>query len=248
MNPLQKNGPRTDSNPVFIHSQLDDLGLSASQFRVYCHLARRSNAGAVDSGIAWPSVAAMSRVCRLHPSTVRQALAFLLRNRLICSQPRPGKTTVYRLNRPPLWSLKPINPVTPQSETEWTTHKGGDGHPLQSNEDEGSPCEGNPKRPHTRTELGVLIHPLIQDIEKFSDSQGFPAEAAKKFYLEKSSVGWVDRNGRSIKDWRPALEAYVTAWKAIESRKSPSLPTRPSRSRGAFSEIAPAKDFTSTKI
>ncbi len=35
---------------VFIHSKLDDAGLSPGTFRVYCHLARRAN-----GDVAWPS-------------------------------------------------------------------------------------------------------------------------------------------------------------------------------------------------
>ena len=139
MNPVQKSSPRTDSNPVFIHSQLDDLGLSSSQFRVYCHLARRSNAGSVDAGVAWASVSEMSRVCRLHPGTVRAALGFLLRGGLICSQPRPGRTTLYRLNRPSAWNLESNLHGAPESKPEQSPDNRREGYPLQSNGDEGSP-------------------------------------------------------------------------------------------------------------
>ena len=37
--------------PIFIHSELDDLGLTLWAFRVYCHLARRENRQSRD---AWP--------------------------------------------------------------------------------------------------------------------------------------------------------------------------------------------------
>lgn len=44
--------------PVFIHRELDDLGLSAVAFRLYCHLARRAG-----SGMAWPSYQSMGDHC-----------------------------------------------------------------------------------------------------------------------------------------------------------------------------------------
>ena len=44
--------------PVFIHRELDDLGLSPNAFRLYCHLARRAG-----SGMAWPSYQSMGDHC-----------------------------------------------------------------------------------------------------------------------------------------------------------------------------------------
>ena len=46
--------------PIFIHSELDDLGLTLWAFRVYCHLARRENRQSRD---AWPSYSSIARAC-----------------------------------------------------------------------------------------------------------------------------------------------------------------------------------------
>lgn len=46
--------------PIFVHSELDDLPISADAFRVYAHLARRRNKGAK---VAWPSYASMGQKC-----------------------------------------------------------------------------------------------------------------------------------------------------------------------------------------
>src|SRR5205809_436624 len=73
---------------AFIHSRLDDYGLSASVFRVYCHIARRAGR----DGSAWPSVANIARVCRLHPQTVRKALRTLTAHHLLQSETQPGRT------------------------------------------------------------------------------------------------------------------------------------------------------------
>lgn len=46
--------------PVFIHSELDDIGLSLEAFRVYGHLARRRNK---TTKTAWPSYATIGEKC-----------------------------------------------------------------------------------------------------------------------------------------------------------------------------------------
>lgn len=63
---------RSDA-PVFLHSDLDDAGLSVHAFRVYCHLARRANM----TGRAWPGAASMAAITRLSENTVRKGIAEL---------------------------------------------------------------------------------------------------------------------------------------------------------------------------
>lgn len=63
---------RTDE-PVFIHSDLDDAGLSPFAFRIYCHLRRRLN----KNGLAWPGGATMAKTTRMGRSTVLAAVAEL---------------------------------------------------------------------------------------------------------------------------------------------------------------------------
>jgi hypothetical protein len=45
--------------PIFIHSELDDLGLTPEAFRVYCHLVRRAGS----KGQAFPSMRSMGEKC-----------------------------------------------------------------------------------------------------------------------------------------------------------------------------------------
>src|SRR2546429_417414 len=87
-----------DFNVLFVHSRLDDYGLSPQQFRVYGHLARRAGKGA-----AFPSVREIARVCRLHPQTVRRCLKVLTIHRLVTREERSGTTTLYRLTPPSHW-------------------------------------------------------------------------------------------------------------------------------------------------
>jgi hypothetical protein len=45
--------------PIFVHSEVDELGLTVNAFRVYGHLARRAGS----SNYAWPSYASIGRYC-----------------------------------------------------------------------------------------------------------------------------------------------------------------------------------------
>jgi Helix-turn-helix domain len=133
--------------PAFIHSYLDDYGLSAPVFRVYCHLARRAG-----SGIAWPSVTGMARVCRLHPQTVRKALVALVRRGFVTPRARPGKTTIYQLT--PISAWQPSTPEdgahrqtgTHPSDSQSSPPTTMQPHPSETNAVEGNPAEGNPKK------------------------------------------------------------------------------------------------------
>lgn len=57
-------------NVLFVHSDLDDAGLSAYAFRVYCHLARRANGRSE----AWPGVKSMAKTCGISESTAKRSL------------------------------------------------------------------------------------------------------------------------------------------------------------------------------
>ena len=124
---------------AFIHSALDDYGLTASQFRVYCHVARRAGSG----GSAFAGVDSMARTCRLHPKTVTRALAFLTARQLLAATRRPGRTTVYRLKSISAWSPSFDGAV---SKVPTSPHKPIPDHQSQSDTDEGIPIKGNPKK------------------------------------------------------------------------------------------------------
>jgi hypothetical protein len=139
-------------NVIFVHSRLDDYGLPASVFRVYCHLARRAGNGA-----AFPAIASIARICRLHPQTVRQALRVLVQHHLITREPRPGTTPIYRLTPAAQWqpttSMNGGSYVSdaPPSVSDATPTKQIKDNPSEKDEVEGNPVEGDPKKedPHS---------------------------------------------------------------------------------------------------
>jgi hypothetical protein len=125
---------------VFVHSAIDEAGLSVSEFRVYCHLARR--------GTCFSTVGSIADTCKLCINTVWSALKALEDRKMIRRQHRTGLTTVITLTHPSAWTPTPKNGV-PQSTThpkiEGETHPkiGGD-HPPQNRGHKGNPYEVYP--------------------------------------------------------------------------------------------------------
>ncbi len=70
----------------FIPAWLDDLCLSANQFRVICHLWRR--------GVTFSNAGTIAKMCRLKRDTVFEILSELEARGLIRRTPRPGQTTL----------------------------------------------------------------------------------------------------------------------------------------------------------
>lgn len=91
----------SESNLIFIHSELDDLGLSVHAFRICGHLARRAGKHAKS---AWPSIASMARVCRMHEDSVSRALTELIHRKVIVRETRKGRSSLYILTPPSLWN------------------------------------------------------------------------------------------------------------------------------------------------
>ena len=123
----------------FISSQLDDYGLSAAQFRVYCHVARRSD----PSQSCFESVEHMAAVCRLEAGTVRRALQALTLRRLLHAVPRSGETTLYQPTRPLFWEALPAtekptppegprNPPLPWASATGEASASAPGEPLRN--------------------------------------------------------------------------------------------------------------------
>lgn len=145
--PLLLAHDHTEFNVIFVHSRLDDYGLSAAVFRVYCHLARRAGKGA-----AYPSVSTIATVCRLHPDTVRAALRTLTVHRLLTRQDRPGETSLYRLTPASHWeppmsiNSNPSEANSPPSLSVATLGERREAHPSETNPAKGNSVEGKPKK------------------------------------------------------------------------------------------------------
>jgi hypothetical protein len=89
-------------NVIFVHSKLDDIGLTPPQFRIFAHLSRRAHS----TGKAWPGIDSMAKVCRMHKETVIEVLRFLEAASMVIIKKAPGKKSVYQLTAPSKW--KPV--------------------------------------------------------------------------------------------------------------------------------------------
>lgn len=140
-----------DTNVIFIHSSLDDVGLTAAEFRVYSHLARRAG-----SDGAYPGIDSMCKTCLLSKPTVIKAVRELEDRGMIIAKRVPGKTTCYILSRASLWRMTSKKEVTvPDSTSKKEVTVGSNiGNGTSKKEvTKGYPIEGNPFKEIQRVDL-----------------------------------------------------------------------------------------------
>ncbi len=209
----------SEPNIIFIHSALDEAGLSVAAFRVFAHLARR---GGKDG--CYPSAESMVKTCRLERQTIFRALTELEKNGLISREKRAGCSTKYTLTPSPAWLAKRDDPFShPVGQTgrhpvgQTGRHPVGQtgrkGYPFKEIQ-EGNP-EGTPEPPAVPSKSEnvprkiKMIRPEMEEIIDFVKSLGLPATDGEFCYQNWVGNDWT--NGRSpIKDWK----ATIRCWKA----------------------------------
>lgn len=81
------------NSPMVVIAQLDEAGLTASEFRVLAHICRRSgdhsNGRKCDAGIS-----SISGFCRLNEDTVRKSIRTLIAKGWVTESRRPGQTAI----------------------------------------------------------------------------------------------------------------------------------------------------------
>jgi hypothetical protein len=91
----------SESNIIFIHTALDDAGLSAPAFRVFVHLSLRAQ-----KGDTYPDADSMAAVCHLDRTTIFRALVELETRGMLLCEKRPGCSALYTLTPPSKWLAK----------------------------------------------------------------------------------------------------------------------------------------------
>jgi hypothetical protein len=92
-----------ETGSSFIHSSLDDAGLSPAEFRIYCHISRR--------GECFSKLESIASTCRISLPTTRKALKLLTALGMLESQRRDGTTTKFRTT--PVADWKPYTKLAP---------------------------------------------------------------------------------------------------------------------------------------
>jgi hypothetical protein len=147
----QKIGDRPDEG-AWIHSELDDFGLSPAEFRVYCHILRRAGAG----GHCWETTENAAKHCRLNRKTYEKAITTLERYGMVYIERRKGQSSIINPLAKRNWSRPtpkeaegtaqigvPQNRLPTPKEADLPTPKEAD-LPTPKEADEVYPYEVNP--------------------------------------------------------------------------------------------------------
>ena len=111
----------------FVPAGLDDAGLSAAEFRVFCRIARRSDSG---RRFCWESIPNLAAGCRLKDKTVRSVLKRLVSIGMVRIDSRPGQCSVITPIASEHWRHpSPKRPPLPKQTT--SPKRKGSGSPKQ---------------------------------------------------------------------------------------------------------------------
>ena len=182
---------QSDFNVIFVHSALDDAGLSVRAFRLYCHFARRAGKdGFINSGAD-----DMAAVCRMKRDTVFRAMNELEQRAMMVRQERPGATNLYTLTRPSEWRTKlpiPNEGMSPETGLQPSPETGHKGNPLKVIQ------KGNP----LATATPSRGRPLDFAFEMMVKIQGSCLNE-----LTKSERGKINASLKSIREAMPELSS-----------------------------------------
>ncbi len=217
---------QTVASRIFVHSSLDDLGLSASEFRVFCHLARR----AAKDGYCRPGHDSIAHICQLQVKTVRKALSSLECRGLIRIESRLGETNLYFLLPPEAWrtniNAETLQPATlPNQHLGWQTGRQV-GCQLGRPSPQLAPHEGYPKEviqeenPNTRVSpnaSAAVASDVCEPAAALSNQENCTASAEVPVYVRKAQSElwkqfetlWCQLKTEYRGDKKPAWQAFA---------------------------------------
>ncbi len=219
--------------PVAVHSTLDDANLSAEEFRVMAHICRRC--GDEENGRqCYSAIGTMAKICRLHPDTLRKAVARLVEMKWVSIIERPGRTKVHVAHFPDPSSLKVG--VCPEGGGMVSSEGYGfEGTPPSTLKEDPSPdfkvAEGIPIRDTKKEQLGESLQlPFKSDEfkEAWNDWKQHRIEkrksitplSAKKALSELLAMG----EARAI---AAINHSIANGWQGIFEPKSPVVASPP---------------------
>lgn len=169
-----------ETNVIFIHSALDDFGLTAAEFRVYAHLSRRAGKDG-----AYPGIDSMAQICCLSKPTVISAIRRLEEMGMLLVVRKDGERNRYQLTRPSKWHgarLKIGNgPGTGKNES---TDRSKVGNGTGKNE----VTKESPKKEDPKKEVQVSLFDQIDPENKaLSGQEGF-VEEWRAFRLHRKKL------------------------------------------------------------
>ena len=190
--------PDATNTLVFIHSRLDEQGLTPHEFRVYCHLARRAGAG-----YAFPGLRSIAETCCIDVKTASKSIAALIERNMIEQEKRNHRqTSLYRLTSSERWRCGKSHHTKKRGVGNDTTkvweiapHGVGNDH-----------TQGSPLR-----ESNKVIHKLDDDAERIYNL--YPRKIAKAGAIKAITKAIKDTgNAAAIETATKAYAKAVAAW------------------------------------
>jgi len=145
------NAPKSSSSekfdPMWVHSLVDDYGLSPDQMRIYVRIRRR--------GACFESFENMAAGCGMGLKRVRKAVRFLISRRLVISTERPGQTWILEISREEAAYRTPLaktdrgtqsHDSTPSQNGQGCTSQSGQGYSYPKRTGEVYPIEVTPHK------------------------------------------------------------------------------------------------------
>jgi hypothetical protein len=133
---------KSDYSACFIHSVLDDYGLSLAEFRLVSHVSRRGN--------CYESIPNIARVCRMDPKTAKRCIKTIVGFKILSREFRKGRTSILKMRPMADWLPGPKDTpsqTTPEEvEGPDTPPKRHPDHPGQKTPHKGNPSEVNPSK------------------------------------------------------------------------------------------------------
>ena len=217
--------PEKPLKTLFVPKQLDDLGLSLPEFRIFCRISRREECK--------EAVPNMARGCRMHKQTAWASLARLEELHMISREAQHGQPTLFRVRPPEEW-ITSTNPT----ETE-TRPKRGPGslnrsdptetetlHPTETETHKGSPIKVPLKGKRVRA---VFIKPSVEEVQAYFLSEGVQLSEAQRFHDYHESKGWVVGKA-PMKSWQAACGTWkgnIVRFGNASSLTASTLPLSP---------------------
>lgn len=173
----------SEMNVIFVHSCLDDAGLTPKAFRIYGHIARRAG-----RGDCYASNATMAEHCGMDVKTVKEAIRELLERNMLARESRLGFTTVYTITTPSKWTPADGGPKnTPGRKTDHPLAQKTDQDLVRKTDHKGDPTKelqkGNPTigvlEPETEELFKKIEGPSIEEIY-----QAYPRKVGKPAALK----------------------------------------------------------------
>jgi len=146
---------------LFVHSAVDDAGLTPVQFRVMGHLSRRAGT----DGLAYCSNESIGKVCGISLPTVKKAIRDLRARCVLVPEFRQGRTTLNRINQPALWQPDPVKNLTQVENLPMSKRSGRGGKESRLGAGKNLSQEVGKKLTHKGNPLKGIPHKEIQKKE-----------------------------------------------------------------------------------